>query len=383
MEKILFVDDDPALLKGLKRGLYAERKDWQMTFVENARQALELLARESYDIIVTDFRMPGMSGYELLTEISQRYPKMIRIILTGQPDMQSYADSINVCHYFLWKPLDISMMSALLQRFRTLHDILADDRLEEVINGLSALPTLPDVYVRLTALLNDPEGAVGEIADLIREDASLTMQVLKMVNSSFFGLVRTISTLDEALKFIGLNTLRSLILAHKIYALDDVRYTNLNGPLQHLWQHSIQTAQLSEGLVRGRDDRPFEAYASIAGILHDVGRYLIMTQMYDSWKEIQARGGDYLKAEYEVLGVSHAEIGAYLASLWGLPLAIVESIYFHHGPRPETCSGLQTIASAVWHANRISHGERSESAAEYSKLLSQPDLKKFLLGIEG
>ncbi len=382
IKNIIFVDDDVHLLRGLKRGLYSLRTEWSMSFFNHPQEALEYIESHPVDVIVSDFRMPNMSGYELLSRLRDHHPNIIRILLTGQPDQETYAESINICHYFLWKPLKIEILKPLLDRLQQLTAILTNETLTNTINGMTALPTLPENFVRLTSLLDQPESDFKQLAQIVHNDVSLTMQILKMVNSAFIGLIRQINSLEEALQYLGLNTLRALILAHSIYSLPPDLPESIRHNMGRIWEHSILTARLAEGLVREAKDPTLKAYAAIGGVLHDIGRFVIMINFPDKSLEINKivhdQKIDHHAAEELILGVDHAQIGAYLASLWGLPPQLIEAIYFHLTPDTLKLNGKHNITTAVWHANRICHGIINESEQEFQKLQSHRDLKATL-----
>ncbi len=112
MKKILFVDDEPQLLRSIKRGLYTETDVWQMFFAGSAREALQLMDDEPVDVLVTDFRMPETSGLELLAQVEYRHPHTIRVMLTGQPGKMEYSQTVNLCHYFFWKTVEAGGLQA-------------------------------------------------------------------------------------------------------------------------------------------------------------------------------------------------------------------------------------------------------------------------------
>src|SRR5262245_37814840 len=100
MKKILFVDDEPNVLQGLERMLRSMRHEWEMQFAMSGPAALERLAEQTFDVIVSDMRMPGMTGAQLLTEVSQRHPHIVRIILSGQADQEDILRSVGPTHQY-------------------------------------------------------------------------------------------------------------------------------------------------------------------------------------------------------------------------------------------------------------------------------------------
>ena len=112
---ILFVDDDPLALDGLRRMLHPLSKTWAFCYAQNAEQALEIIETGNVEIIISDVYMPGTSGVQLLAIIKQKYPKLKRILMTGKADFPAYKDKNDTCQYFLWKPVRLSAMKIILQ----------------------------------------------------------------------------------------------------------------------------------------------------------------------------------------------------------------------------------------------------------------------------
>src|ERR1041384_4112117 len=111
-KRILFVDDEPRVLEGLKRMLYSLRKQWQMVFVSNGRDALRLLAESEFDVLITDMRMPEMTGPELLAQVIKEFPPVGRIVLSGTTDSETNLSSVSLAHQYLTKPCDAKLLRA-------------------------------------------------------------------------------------------------------------------------------------------------------------------------------------------------------------------------------------------------------------------------------
>lgn len=115
MKRILFVDDEPKVLDGLRRMLYPLRNEWYTEFVSNGREALQLLSESDYDVIVTDVRMPDMSGIELLEEVVKQFPRVVRLVLSGTMDPAILAHSAPLAHRYLVKPCDPVKLRAAVE----------------------------------------------------------------------------------------------------------------------------------------------------------------------------------------------------------------------------------------------------------------------------
>ncbi|MFQ5649735.1 MAG: response regulator [bacterium] len=112
--RILFVDDDANVLRGLRRAMFEMSDEWEMAFANSGKDALSTLEKEGFDVIVSDMRMPEMDGAELLQEVSRRYPHMVRIILSGQADKEAIIKSVQPTHQYLAKPCDIRQLNEIV-----------------------------------------------------------------------------------------------------------------------------------------------------------------------------------------------------------------------------------------------------------------------------
>jgi CheY-like chemotaxis protein len=148
--KVLFVDDEPKVLEGLERVLFHLGDEWEMTFVESGREAVAELERGPFEAIVTDMRMPGMDGAELLQVVHRRWPETVRIVLSGYAEMESALRTIPVAHQFLSKPCRPEVIEDAVLRSRGLQALLGDPGLRRAVGQVQKLPSVPAVYARLS-----------------------------------------------------------------------------------------------------------------------------------------------------------------------------------------------------------------------------------------
>lgn len=375
MKTILFVDDEPNILRGLRRMLNPLKRQWAMSFAESGAQALEIMAVGEIQVLVTDLRMPGMGGYELLKEVCRRHPQIIRIVLTGQPDKATYCEVMTISHYFLWKPVNNEDLTLLLAMIHDLDQQLHDPKLLQLLGGLTTLPSLPPLYHRLMTLIDNEATTNAEIAEVINEDISMVAQILRLVNSSYFSLNRHIVTINEAVNYLGLDILRHLVLARHIFSMTEA-HQRQEYHLDELWQHSLCTATLARAIGEYISSDPtIGSTAYLAGLLHEIGKLILINHLPEQYQEILRRSAEQGRrqsdVEMELLGSHHAFIGGYLTSLWGLPHPITEAITMHHSAptAPEICR-LSPVLEAVWHANRICHGDQTHSL-KYQDVVQQ------------
>ncbi len=187
-KRILFVDDEPMLLQGLQRSLRSMRQDWEMAFVKGGNEALEAIDKQPFDIVVTDMRMPGMDGAQLLEEVKRRSPQTLRMVLSGQSDRETILRAINPTHQYLSKPCEGEELKARLLRAFALRDLLENSELKDLVSRLHSLPSLPSLYFELSGELSSDEPSLAKIGKLISADMAMTAKILQLVNSAFFGL---------------------------------------------------------------------------------------------------------------------------------------------------------------------------------------------------
>lgn len=366
-KQILFVDDDPKILSGLRRMLRSQRTEWEIYFSGNGYDALELLNKKEIDVIVSDMKMPGMDGIRLLKEVKKHFPHVARIALSGQMDEKMILESTRVVHQFLTKPCDAQLLKQTVHRSCMLRDILKDTQLRQLVTQLELIPSLPSVYLEISRELESENSSMEKISDIISRDIGMSAKILQLVNSSFFSLNRDINSIIQAVKLLGLNTIKSLVLSVQVFdqfSQEAVKRFSLN----KLLNHSLSTGMLAAAITRSESQRSQMAEdAFLSGMLHDLGKLVLAHNLPERYKQVidTARKDNIAlhQAEKQILGVTHAEIGGSLMLLWGLDDRIVEAVTFHHNP--SACIGEAFCPlTAIFAANIFEHaqGEKSKES---------------------
>jgi putative nucleotidyltransferase with HDIG domain len=356
--RILFVDDDPNVLQGLQRMLRPMRHEWDMDFASSGEEALCKLEEAPFDVIVSDMRMPGMNGAELLKEVARRHPDVVRIVLSGHSDREYILQLVTTSHQYLAKPCDAETIKDTVTRACALRDLLASKELSKVVSQIKTLPSLPSLYVRIIEILQSDDPSLQKIGEIVTEDIAMSAKVLQLVNSSYFGIARRISNPVQAVMFLGLETVKALVLSVQIFAKWEG--SRLKGfDIERLWHHSMVVGAMAKRLAEVEQLTAREMdEAFTAGLLHDVGMLILASSLPEAYQRVldTARTQEIplWQAEEKAFGTSHAEVGAYLLGLWGLPTSIVEAVAWHH--RPLACPArtfcpLTTVhvADALWH----------------------------------
>jgi putative nucleotidyltransferase with HDIG domain len=356
--RILFVDDEPMVLKGLQRTLRKMRSEWDMVFASSGREALEILDQQPMDVIVSDLKMPEMDGTGLLTEVKARFPHVVRIILSGHLEHEMTLQSVQYAHQNLSKPCDAIVLKQTLAKLFALRDILADEALKKIVSQIESLPSLPSIYSDIIDEMQSEDPSIKKVGDIISQDPSMTAKILQVVNSVFFGLSRKISSSQEAVVLLGLETIKALVLSVKIFAeFSQKKFSWFN--IDQLFNHSMSVSTHAKTIIKNEKlGAELINYSLMAGLLHDLGKLILATNFQEPYKEVISRANESDRSlwelEYDAFGTSHAEIGAYLMGLWNLETPIIEAIAFHHCPA-NSMSQIMGLLTAVHVGNAIEH----------------------------
>lgn len=355
MRRVLFVDDEQRILDGLRRTLRPLRDQWEMAFAPGGESALALLDASPFDVIVSDMRMPGLDGAALLNRVRDQYPQVVRIVLTGQTEMNTALRMVPVAHRFLAKPCDAGVLRVAIERACQLQSLLNDDTIRRNVAAMGDLPSLPRTYDELTWALGDPDASLQKVARIVEQDVGISAKILQLVNSAFFGLSRSMTNIQSAVSFLGVATLKNLVLSVEVFRAFQPKRALRGFSLEALQRHSRLTAHIA---VRLPLPKHLTDIAFVAGMLHDVGKLILAAKFSDRFEntlaEAEKEHCPLYKAEERERGFSHAEIGAYLLGLWGLPYNVVEAVAFHHTPNQAAHPELDTV-SAIHVADLLAH----------------------------
>jgi HD-like signal output (HDOD) protein/CheY-like chemotaxis protein len=352
MKTLLFVDDEPRVLQGLQRQLRPMREEWEMNFVESGGQALEFMAAHPVDIIVSDMRMPHMDGSQLLGEVLKQHPQTVRIVLSGHAERESVLQLVGPAHQYLSKPCDADELRKAIVRAFALRDLLGNEQLKRLTTRIKNLPTLPALQSKLTEELRKDSPSMDNIGETISRDIGMTVKILQLVNSAFFGLAQPVNSPADAAVYLGLNTLRSLVLSMGIFSQYD-QNTCRHFSLEALAQHSWITAAMARKIAQSeRLDFKIIEQCFLAGLLHDTGQLVLAFGLPGEYAAVISKARNenvpVWQVEQEFFGATHADVGAYLLALWGLPNPITEAVAMHH--LPARCAAHEFSPAVAVHA---------------------------------
>lgn len=258
---------------------------------------------------------------------------------------------------------------------------MSSELVRKILADNVQIPSLPSVVARINALLENPDAGTREIGAEIAKDAPLTTKILRVVNSAAYGMRTKVVSTEQASAVLGMRALRNLVLQVSVIGqFKHLEASDFN--LKGLWRHGILTAQLSQNiatLARIKKSLEPEEYYT-CGLLHDLGQVLLLDYVGDEYikvvKKAKTERRELHEVEEEMLGFSHAEIGARVALRWGLPGEIVSAVQFHHGPQDEI--EAEPTVAIVDLANRVAHMILDEGHRELAARAMDADREAFL-----
>lgn len=325
--RILFVDDNANMRSGLRRLLHSLKEPWHGDFAESGEAALKLLAEQAFDVVVADMRMPGIDGATLLERVRREHPGTARLILSGHADRDAVLAAAGPTQQFLTKPCDAETLSAAIRRALAARDSVPDQKLRDMLGGLTALPKPPDVYHELVACSSSQTATLADVAELVERDVALTAEVLKLVNSAFFVLTSEVDSVERAVGLLGLDVLQALALAGTMFRPPAPLPAGLDAAA--LSRRSVESALAARRI--GTAERWDEATLSalcLGALLKDVGLLALAAADPEGYARLAAAPRDAPAADVEIaaFGVTVAKASAYLLGLWGFPRTVIELV---------------------------------------------------------
>jgi len=355
MTRILFVDDEVKILEGLQRMLRPQRSEWEMAFAPGGKAALMMLEASPFDVIVSDMRMPGIDGAALLDIVREKYPSILRIILSGYTELEASYRVVPVAHQFLLKPCDPDALRAAIVRATSLIEVLNSKMLAGLVGSLRELPSLPRTYAELRRVLSNPDTSIDHVVRIVEKDVAISAKVLQLVNSAFFGVTREISDIKTAVSYLGITILQNLVLSVEVFRTFHPKKPIAGFSIDEFHHHSQLTARIASEI--GRTMAVSNAVL-VAGLLHDIGKLVIAERAPEhlgrALEGVRRDKMPMFAIEEDLIGVSHAEVGAYLLSLWGLPSPVVEAVAHHHHPERVPHDKVDML-SVVYLSNLLAH----------------------------
>jgi HD-like signal output (HDOD) protein len=358
--RVLLVDSDHVTHDALRQHLAGGEMAFVITLATSVGDGLGRLGVVPYDVVIVNSRFATAEAIVLLEQVAKRFPEAVRIYVNCQNDESALGRVLRVAHQVIRYPVDASLLHALILQTASLVPLLTDTSMRRALGGLSHLPAQPKLYRELSQLIANPNCSTDEVVRLLGRDSNMTAKLLQLANSSFFQRRANITELRSAVVRLGVNTIRNLLLSLELYEPGSATARALGHELEAAQAAAFSLAQMAEQLAKGTRGA---GEAFVAGLLADIGQVVFILTRGIEWKECRLASKREQRPlqdlEVERFGVSHAEVGAYLLGLWGLPHSLVEAVANHH--RPDrivaplfSASAITAIAAALLEGTPLS-----------------------------
>jgi HD-like signal output (HDOD) protein len=352
MRRILFVDDEPRILDGLRRLLRCLRGEWEMVFAGGGAEALDCCAAAPFDVVVSDAQMPGMDGTAFLGEILRLYPDTVRMILSGQCSRDSAIRSVGVAHQFLSKPCDPERLKSAVRSVCAMRDRFRDGATRRALSCIQRLPSQAAAYAELVERVKSA-ARIERVAEIITRDVAMCAKAVQLVSSGFFGTPQRVLDPAHAVRLLGLENIRAMMAAPAVFVAGDSEGPG-EGYLRLLNDHSRAVAAVAKQIAETvTGDRTLIADAHLSGMLHNTGTLALLESPLSRPQEARSARDSRAIAVWQGLEISSDAAGpdasGYLAALWGLPNPIVRAVSYHRAPAicPDQTFGPLTAVHAA------------------------------------
>lgn len=277
---------------------------------------------------------PTHGGIALLDWLRTEHPRVPRIAAFPPRSHDRILEAANAANVYVAPEVPERELAHLIGRTVGLQSRLRTERLLALAGSLQRIPSVPQVYAELRSVISDPDFDLSQVATVIGRDPGLSVKVLQVVNSAFYGLQRKISDLHQAVSLLGSATITSLVLG--ITVQDQFRLLGAaRQALETEWHRALTVAAAAKRVAHAESrDRAMSEAAYLAGLLHNVGRLVLAANFSDrfvaiSWPDDRAR---LIDVERSAFGAGHPELGALLLGGWGLDDELVEAVTFYAEP---------------------------------------------------
>jgi HD-like signal output (HDOD) protein len=330
------VDDEQSILSSLKSLLRKHRYDLHV--FETGSAAVEYITHNTPDIIISDMRMPEMSGIEFLDQAELICPTSTRLMLSGYEDKSIIFDAIahGIAQQYIMKPWEDHELLTIIENVVQTRWDLQRRQLDTMLQSISSLPSPPQAKLQIQRILTNENRSIKELAADVEKVPALVARILHIANSVYYAARQPISTTLDAVSFIGADYVESLILAMSVFhRAEDNLLKEFSEPLDELWRHAVHRATLARTIAEVWPGFQQPTIAYTVCLLQDIGFIIRFTLDPDKARQLvhvtKSLHLSMHEAESKVYTVPHTTVGAALLQLWNFPESIVTAIDRHHG----------------------------------------------------
>jgi response regulator RpfG family c-di-GMP phosphodiesterase len=328
MKKILLVDDDLQILNALTR-MFLDT-DYELFTAENGQEALKVIESNAIDMVISDIKMPLLDGYQLLRIVKERYPHIIRIILSGYAEEASMYRAIlhNIATLYLFKPWNNKEFLMNIEKLFTDDIILNSVDLVNTINEIGCNAVMPEPCNKLLSLIEEEN--TDAVLNELEKNTEISALLIQVAKSTVYGVMP--NTVRQAVSYIGLHNLKAFL--HFSCILTSTKDTeNPSEEPELLWKHAYLTNRIFLFLYETFLHKQPPQATLFAGLLHNIGLIILLKGLREKGlmkkEPLTVKDSELELGKYNTL---HQEIGAHFLDIWDLPFAIYEAALYHHRP---------------------------------------------------
>lgn len=358
--RILLLADEPGDLTRLKALLGEAAPDRAVFTATNQKEALVALEKNDFECVFCDLTSGPEVGAQFLQEVWKLRPRTVRFLLARSMTPDLMVTCALGANHFLQKPLDALTLGSAFSRADAINQFVRNDRIQSLVSRMRTLPSRPSLYIEVMRELRSPTASATTVGELVAKDLAISTKLIQVVNSAFYGLAQQVTDPAAAVLLLGMETTASLVLSIEAFARFD-KVKPIYFSMDRVWKHSQAVATSAKRIAELLSNDPDVARnAFTAGLLHDIGKLALALnfeeQYHGALKLAEKQKLSPVEVEAQVFGATHAETGAYLLAVWGLPLPIVEAVARHHAPADSFAKHF-TAATALHIAERLEYAE--------------------------
>jgi putative nucleotidyltransferase with HDIG domain len=350
--RILFVGGDRAWFDQVQRDMLALQPNWLCWHAADVPQGLKTLSAAAFQAVV--MASQAADAARLFDWVEQLLPETIRVARCDMRDRLELSEWTRSGVVAVGEELDATGLASSLKRVSQMRGWLADPAIKNLVPALRKFPVVPRLHAQVTEQLSSATGSLETVAQLIAQDPVMAAKMLQIVNSAVVGLAREITDVSEAVMYLGTERIRSLILVTGVFSqFEDVKCPGFL--LEPIWSHSLEVGAFARAIALAETKAPKTAEAAFtAGLLHDIGKLVLAANLPDKYSAVLQLRARQRKsepeAELQILGTTHADLGAYVLGTWGMPLPLLEAVAWHHCPARSENTAF-SLLTAVHAAN--------------------------------
>lgn len=380
---ILFYIKNENITATITKFLKSQNNGWKFKLTNDFDTLIDTLKNEKINIIFFDKSENNKFDLALRNNLLKEHNDLLFIQLITLNPTQLIFKIDNIIHNFSILPLTSKTFRRKIENVYFLRDLVKNEKLYTTLNKIDKLPSLPELFIELERETQSENISLRKIANIISKDVSMTAKLLKVVNSAFMSIPFEVFDIHQAINYLGVEIIKSLVLIEKTFS--SAEFSKIPSNLLHkLWDHSFKVAKTQKeiSLLLSKSNSLAEK-AYITGVLHDIGKLIIWNIFIKSQKSNNYEAffeGLTVEKEFELFNSDHGQIGAFLLGLWGFSIEVIEAIFNHHHLEKQNFNQYSP-AMSLYIANILSYENKLEEKKKLLELPLNDELKKFVEAI--